>query len=57
MTDKQRIQILRAHFEFDATCPCCEELEVCNPGCTLEADAPDRYDEMMAARAILKATA
>ena len=57
MTDKQRIEIFRAHFEPDATCPCCEELKKCQDECTLEADAPDRYDAMLAARALLKATA
>ena len=57
MTDKQRIEILRGYIELDATCPCCEELETCKPGCSLETDAFYRHDEMITARAVLKDTA
>ena len=41
---------LREYVEADCRCPCCCETRVCLEGCTFQADAPDAWERMQAAR-------
>ena len=45
---------LREYVRSQALCPCCEQYERCVPGCTFREDAAFGWEEMEAARAVLR---
>lgn len=56
MTKDEKIEYLRGEFEYDATCPCCGQIEKCEDECTFSEDAPGDFAEMMYAREVLEKT-
>ena len=47
------IERLRVYFEYDATCPCCQEICECAEECTFAEDAPSDFKLMIEARKAL----
>jgi radical SAM protein with 4Fe4S-binding SPASM domain len=55
-TNVEKIQLLREHAEFYATCPRCESIEVCQDNCTFEDYEPIDHQKMLHARYVLQET-
>ena len=50
---EHRIVALEAFLESEATCPCCEEPQVCSDDCTFATDCPTEYKHMVEVRRLL----
>lgn len=48
------IERLREYIAYDANCPCCNQNEECEEGCTFKDDCPDGAEKMEMARKILR---
>lgn len=48
-----RMAALEGWLEGDCTCPCCQGVRECLPGCTFADDCPDDHERMAGAREAL----
>ena len=46
---------LLAYVRREAACPCCDQPQQCDDGCTLHLDDPDGFERLQAARNVLGA--
>ncbi len=53
MNYKAAYEILLAFMAFDAHCPCCDQAETCEDGCTFSEDCPGDYNDMVVAREVI----
>jgi hypothetical protein len=44
------IERMRTRLEGDCNCPCCQQIYLCEDGCTFEEDCPNDAERMEGAR-------